>query len=237
MAFEVSGPQPTGSATRSAAQLDAALQQLAPPGVLVGARAITASDLGGLFPVERAAIANSVPARQVEFASGRALLRSLVGENTPIPVGIDRAPVLPAGVRASLAHDARFAVAAVSRDPDVHSIGIDVEPVVPLSAEMAEVILRPDERHLDAHLAFTLKEATYKAWSRLGGRMLEFHDVRLAVGAGSFAADVVADEAHFNGLFVNVGDRWAALVVVTHGARSIGRPGEFLGRRMSRSAV
>ena len=57
--------------------------------------------------------------------------------------------------------------------PGIAALGIDVEPTGPLSAEMAAVILRPDEAGLDAHLAFTLKEAVYKAWSAVGGELID----------------------------------------------------------------
>ncbi|MBK8333258.1 MAG: hypothetical protein IPL07_12960 [Acidimicrobiaceae bacterium] len=57
--------------------------------------------------------------------------------------------------------------------PSVKSLGIDVEPTDPLAAEIGGVILRDDERAMDAHLAFALKEAAYKAWSTGGGRMLD----------------------------------------------------------------
>ena len=109
--------------------------------------------------------------RRHEFATGRALLRQLIGSDVAIPVGPDRAPVLPAGVRASLAHDHGLAVAAVTTDPRVRALGIDIEPVDPLPPDIATVVLRPDEVGLDAHHAFTMKEAAYKAWSRLGGAL------------------------------------------------------------------
>ena len=54
-------------------------------------------------------------------------------------------------------------------DPAIVALGIDIEPATPLSAGVARLILRPEERHLDPHLAFVLKEAAYKAWSELGG--------------------------------------------------------------------
>ena len=55
----------------------------------------------------------------------------------------------------------------------------------------------------------------YKAWSGLGGRMLEFHDVHLKVGETAFHARVQPEEVRFEGRFVTVLSRWVALVVVT----------------------
>ena len=191
----------------------AALQELAPHGVATGARIIDAVDLATLLPAERAAIANSVAVRQREFATGRALLRDLIGSPLEIPVGPTRTPILPAGVVASLAHDRAVAVAAVSRDPLVSALGIDIEPVTPLDDSVARIILRDDEGHLDPHLAFTLKEAAYKAWSNAGGRLLEHHDVRLTLKGTRFTAEVLGETTSLDGSFRHVTGWWVALVV------------------------
>lgn len=195
-------------------ELEVVLAALAPPGIVTGARLITPDDLGGLRVEERAAVANAVPLRQHEFASGRALLRELLGTAAAIPIGPTRAPLLPAGVVGSLAHDRMVVVAVVSRDPSVAALGIDVEPSEPLSGEMARVILRDDERDVDAHLAFTLKEAAYKAWSTGGGRMLDHHEVRVSVEGSSFTATVLPDGRELSGRFATVAGRHVALVIV-----------------------
>jgi 4'-phosphopantetheinyl transferase EntD len=198
-------------------RLDAALRALAPAGVRVGARRIDAGDLATLHPEEEPAVARAVASRRHEFATGRALLRSLIGRDVAIPVAPNRSPVLPAGVVGSLAHDREFAVAAVTTERRVTAIGIDIEPTTALSEDMARSILRADERHLDAHLAFTLKEATYKAWSVLGGRMLEFHEVRLDVAGSAFRAEVVHAGLQFEGVCAETAGRWVAMVVVMDG--------------------
>lgn len=192
-------------------EIDEALRRLAGPDVEVGARQISAADVAGLSASEYLSVARSVPLRQREFASGRALLREVIGFGGSIPVRENRSPQLPAGIVGSLAHDRQFAVAAISRHPDVLSLGIDIEPMDPLNADMARVILRSDE-HLDAHLAFTLKEATYKAWSGLGGRMLDHGDVRLSLNGDRFDAEVRPDDVIFHGYFAMVRNRCVALV-------------------------
>lgn len=202
---------------------------MAPRAVIVGSRRIDAADLGTLFADEQDAIARAVAQRRNEFATGRALLRQLMDHHGSIPVAANRMPDLPPGVRGTLAHDRDYAVAAISRDPWIIGLGIDLEPTKPLTADIADVILRDDERGIDAHLAFTLKEATYKAWSSLGGHMLEHHDVRLTVTGASFRAEVLVIETpaakepaggtpaprrQFSGSFAEVVDRWVALVSV-----------------------
>jgi 4'-phosphopantetheinyl transferase EntD len=191
-----------------------ALHALAPVGVRVGHRRITTGDIADLRGVEVAYVRRAVVARQREFASGRALLREMIGYDGAIPAADDRSPLLPWGWRGSLAHDREFAIAAVSSERSVAALGIDIEPATVLGPEVAALVLRPDEAGLDAHLAFTMKEATYKAWSSLGGRLLDHEDIRLSATAATFRANVVPDRAFFAGTWVRAADRWIALVVV-----------------------
>jgi 4'-phosphopantetheinyl transferase EntD len=192
-----------------------ALGDLAPRSVVTGVRAIVAEDFEALHADERALVGKAVARRRHEFASGRVLLRELLGTTASIVVGATRAPVLPASSVGSLAHDRAVAVAAISRDPSVTAIGIDVEPDEMLTDDLSRVILRADEAGLDAHLAFALKEAAYKAWSNTGGRMLDHHDVRLALDGERFSATVLPDGRRLDGRFVTVDGRHLALVVVT----------------------
>jgi 4'-phosphopantetheinyl transferase EntD len=202
------------TASINEAEIARALKAMAPQGVVTGARAIRPADLDALLDVELAAVSKAVPRRQHEFAGGRVLLRELLGIADAILVGPTRAPVLPPGVVGSLAHDRDVVIAAVSHDPGVTALGVDVEPAGPLSSGVTRLILRDDEVGLDAHLAFTLKEAAYKAWSTSGGRMLDHQDVRIEVGSSSFTATVLPDQRQLDGRFVTVAGRHAALVVV-----------------------
>jgi 4'-phosphopantetheinyl transferase EntD len=194
-------------------ELELGLRLLAIPQVRVGCRRISDLDIGALHEVEAAHVERAVARRRREFATGRELLRSLLGDDLPIPVADDRSPILPDGVRASLAHDDQFAVAVLSRDPSIVALGIDLEPASPLEADEAALILRRDESSLDAHLAFTMKEAAYKAWSTLGGRMLDHRDVRLSVSGGAFEA-TVDGVTTLRGAWRGATARWIALVVV-----------------------
>ena len=202
-------------AVADVAAVAAALRDLAPPGVVTGALAVDPALVAELRPDEAALVAAAVDKRRNEFATGRALLRHLIGSERALLRAPSGAPVLPDGWRASLAHDRHVAVAAASRDPAVRALGVDVEPDTPLASELAAVILRDDERGIDAHLAFALKEAAYKAWSTLGGAFLEHHDVRLDVAAaGSFRACVLSTGTTFPGRYAHAGGRLLALVAV-----------------------
>ncbi len=169
-----------------------------------------------LWPSEQAAVASAVPGRRAEFATGRALLRELLDVSTEIPVRTDRRPEFPTGIVGTLAHDQDIAIAATAAATSCRALGIDIEPTTELELGLGPVICRPEERDLDAHLVFVLKEAAYKAWSSLGGRMLEHQDVSVRVDhrSGDFAATILADAVEFTGRYVTVEDRHLALVTV-----------------------
>jgi 4'-phosphopantetheinyl transferase EntD len=113
-------------------------------------------------------------------------------------------------------------VAVLTNDPAVRGLGVDTEPISPLPPELAEVILRGDESGLDARLAFVLKEAAYKAWSSLGGRLLGHLDVRVQTDGGHFIAAVVEDDVVIEGRFEAVRGRWLAVAVVPSDAAVVG---------------
>jgi len=190
------------------------LRSLAPATVRTGARRIDPSHCTALHAEEHQFVRRAVPKRRNEFATGRLLLRELLDHDGVIGVAPSRAPSWPAGTRGSLAHDRHHAVAAVTRDHRISAIGIDIEPSYELSSELAGAILRPEERAMDAHLVFALKEAAYKAWSSLGGRMLEHHDVVVSTEGGRFEARIVDDDVAYHGSFSTVCDSTVALVIV-----------------------
>jgi 4'-phosphopantetheinyl transferase EntD len=145
------------------------------------------------------------------------LLRELLGDpGVDIGVRPDRAPALPAGWVGSLAHDLEVAVAAVApASAGVAAVGVDVEAAGPMETAEAAIVLRDDEDGLDPRLAFTLKEAAYKAWSGLGGRLLDHHDVRLGLEGTAFVATVVGEGRVLAGRYAAAGGRWLALTVVS----------------------
>ena len=84
-------------------------------------------------------------------------------------------------------------MAAVGRQRDIGSVGIDVEPAVPLPPDMLELIATPNERRkiaddpLRGKLLFAAKEAVYKAVYPLERVFLEFRDIEVDL-AGRTAA-------------------------------------------------
>lgn len=194
------------------AALAAALAEMAPPGVISGVRRIDAADEAHLHPEEVAAIGDARAKRRMEFASGRMLLRELLGRNVPMPIAPSRRPVLPAGIVATLAHDDRFVVAAVTTANNARALGVDVEPIAASDAELDAIVLRPDEAGLDSAMAFVSKEAAYKAFSALGGPVVEHRQIRIAVADTAFTAEFDAGTT-LSGRFSSACDRWVAFVV------------------------
>ena len=195
------------------------LRRLAPDGIRVSARLVAENDVRVMWPSEHAAVASASPGRRREFASGRALLRSLIGAEVALPPSPSRRPAVPDGWVATLAHDSRVVVAAVATTSHASALGIDVEPVATIERDVAEVVVRPDDRVPNALVAFVLKEAAYKAWSGTGGRMLEHHDVRIDAAApdpagADFTATVVPDGVAIRGRYASTAQVWLALAVI-----------------------
>lgn len=63
-------------------------------------------------------------------------------------------------------------------------------------------------------LAFVIKESTFKAWSRPGSQVLDFHDVTVVATNGTFTSTVHGDSPvaeHFKGRYAMWNGRWVAL--------------------------
>jgi 4'-phosphopantetheinyl transferase EntD len=200
------------------AELLAALRAIAPPGVDVGAMPISAEHEATLHPGELELVASAVPRRRREFATGRALLRAMLGTAAPVLVLTSRAPALPVGVVASLAHDGDMAVVVIGAGSAISALGVDLEPIGAVGEAEARVVVRADEAGLDPTLAFVAKEAAYKAWSNSGGGLLDHHDVRITCAAGvlpaAFSAEIVAGGATVHGMLTRTSTRWLAVAAV-----------------------
>ncbi len=144
----------------------AIFDRLDPPQGIFHAAVAIASETG-LWPAEAQAIAGAVPARHAEFAAGRQAARAALGQmDVPacaIPVGPGRAPVWPSGVVGSISHDAGLAAAIVGPADRWQGLGLDIARRVPIDAQTAAVILRPDDPETDPLATFSAKEAAFKA--------------------------------------------------------------------------
>lgn len=174
----------------------------------VGVAACVADEelLDSLIEQERRLVDAAAPTRRAEFAAGRVCAhRALRAIDADVPVigrGPRRQPVWPAGTTGSISHTADVALAvAVLRTATVAGLGVDVEVVGALDAEVRASVLDRDERAAceaapdpaaTATATFCCKEAAFKALYPRLGREIEFLEahVELVDGAG------VVDVAH-----------------------------------------
>ena len=150
-----------------------------------------------VLPEEQAAIAGAVEKRRREYGTvrhcARTALRELGVAPAPILSGARREPLWPPGVVGSLTHCAGYRAAAVGRDREVRTIGIDAEPHQPLTPEVLGLIALDGERaHLEElaatdsrirwdRLLFCAKEAVYKAWFPLTLNWLGFEQAAVTI--------------------------------------------------------
>jgi 4'-phosphopantetheinyl transferase EntD len=174
--------------------LQQALERIAPAGVLVGHRLIALGDENALTPDEAASIASAVPQARRASGAARIVARQLMqrlGYGAPsIPREPSGMPLWPAGLRGSLAHDESVAVAAVTRADVVQTLGVDIEPALPLPADMRDLVLTRREREalpddpLAPRVVFAAKEAVYKAAYPIDHTFLEFADIEVDLVKG-----------------------------------------------------
>jgi 4'-phosphopantetheinyl transferase EntD len=165
------------------------------PGILVCHRLIAPDDASALFPDEAASIPTQVQATRRASGAVRILGRQLLAQMgippCPLPKGPSGAPVWPAGVVGSFAHDDCVAVATLAQRTVVAALGIDIEPAGPLPADLLDVVATARERLMlgrdpgAGRLLFAVKEAVYKAVNPRDGRFLEYHDIDVDLAAGS----------------------------------------------------
>jgi 4'-phosphopantetheinyl transferase EntD len=186
--------------------------RLLPAGVVV-VEATPEMWAGSLYAEEEASIVRAVTKRRREFAAGRNCAREalmkLGFESMPIPVDIDRSPRFPSSVSGSITHTDTYCAAAVVVRGAVASIGIDAELRIPLSDETAPMILSDEELAAYAcanadydlrKLAFSAKEAFYKAYYQTARSWLSFRDAHVTFDMMCGVFDLV--------ILGNADDRW-----------------------------
>lgn len=177
------------------------LRELIPSDVAVVETRDQNGEPPALCPQEAVYVEHALEKRRRDFALGRACARMALAAlddraPTPIPVGEQSAPVWPEGIVGSITHTKGFCAAAVAHASDVVAIGIDAEFVRALSPEERQLVVVGEElcglprgSAWDV-VAFSAKEAVFKAWFPLTRQWLDFVDVQLALDhrAESFVA-------------------------------------------------
>lgn len=176
-------------------------------------------DLPGvtLFPDEEAVIARAVDKRRNEFTTVRGCARAALARlglpPAPIVPGLRGAPQWPPNVVGSMTHCAGYRAAAVARDGDVVTIGLDAEPHDALPAGVLGAVASDEEQARLAALAaarpgvywdrmlFCVKESVYKAWFPLTLRWLGFEDARVDIDPDgqTFTARLLVEGPVVNG--------------------------------------
>ena len=108
----------------SSSTLQLPVDDLASLGIIVGQRLICDGDEYALLPEEADIFAGSVIERRRASGAARILALELLAQlgysrATALPKSASGAPIWPTGIIGSLAHDSRFAIAAVGKRDDV----------------------------------------------------------------------------------------------------------------------
>jgi len=117
--------------------------------------------------------------RRAEYLAGRHCAGNALAQvglvNQTVATGPHRCPIWPSRAKGSISHTSDIAVAAVTREPVINGVGIDIEAVVPdaMAEELARLVLTGDEHHLLASTddskglffssIFSIKESFFKA--------------------------------------------------------------------------
>lgn len=178
-------------------EIRAAIRRMLPAGVVASAGAIGEA-AGPLATVERPPAARMSPRRLQEYSAGRGHARKALeqlGLGSPgVAVGPGRAPLWPAGFVGSISHAGDLVLAVAAPSAAIRGIGVDLEPAVPLDADLVHRVCRPEEvarlpasaapgQH--AKLIFSAKESVYKCIAPLTGVFLEFEDVEILLDMGN----------------------------------------------------
>jgi 4'-phosphopantetheinyl transferase EntD len=153
-----------------------------------------------LHPDEEAFAGTLPEARRAGWVGGRVALRAALDRAQieapdPILATPRGAPLLPPGAIGSVSHKRVIAVALAARaTTPAATLGIDVEEIRPLRADIAARVLTPEERAAlpadgparDAAvlLRFSAKEAIYKALDPWVRRFVGFEEATVALAPG-----------------------------------------------------
>lgn len=168
---------------------------------VVAAELSGAADPSQLPTEEFRLVAHAAPLRQRAFASGRACARAalaLLGCGpVVIPAHAGGGPAWPQGFVGSLTHVDGYSLAVVGLRTHWASLGVDAEWASQVTPDLWPNILTPGEfgrleaapagdRQMLAAIAFSAKEAFYKAQHPLTGAWLDFLDAEVAVEGARF---------------------------------------------------
>jgi 4'-phosphopantetheinyl transferase EntD len=189
------------------------IKSIAEPSILIGHRFIADGDEGALRQEEAVCFQGAISKVRRQAGAARIVARQLLSRLNYNDVAITKtssgAPLWPAGIVGSLAHEERVALAAVARKGDFPALGVDIESAEELPEDLVEIIATSTERSrygksiLRGRQLFAAKEAVYKAIFPLDQCFLDFHDIEVElqkqvarVSYGRTAAVKVSEGSH-----------------------------------------
>jgi 4'-phosphopantetheinyl transferase EntD len=185
---------------RRGERLRALAAEVFDPSIAIAATRIDGFDGTELIGTEADAMVHASQRRRAEFTAGRVAGRRSMALEEGIPMGPDRAPVWPDGIRGSITHAGDWALAATSRS--VRMIGVDLEPAEPLPEDVMDTILWDTEKEwidrstdpgLMARVVFSAKECAYKAQYPITRRLFGFGVFRITIQENRFFAEFQQD--------------------------------------------
>lgn len=149
-------------------------------------------DPATLHPEEMMSLPGGSPKRWREFAAGRACARRAMSELSlpegPVRRSADRTPMWPPGMVGSISHCPGLVAAIVAPSTVARGVGVDVERAL-LAASLRPLVMGVQKDAFSAFeaiygsralaVAFSTKEAAFKATYPLHGQMLGFDDIWL----------------------------------------------------------
>lgn len=137
----------------------------------------------------------AVDKRKSEFLAGRYCAKTVLAElgidNFTINADKNRCPLWPSGIKGAITHSNTTALAAVTKNPSVTGVGIDIESVIEAKTmnDIQSAILHGhDADFLDSakvsretvfSLIFSIKESFFKAAYPSVGRYFDFDAVNI----------------------------------------------------------
>lgn len=161
------------------------LTKLAPPGA-----ACSAGEIGdpppSRYSEEEATVSDATATRQREFRGGRLHARLALARlnvpSGPIARLPDRAPNWPPAYVGSISHSRVLCAAIAAPCSRLAGIGIDIEPLAPVSRLLGPAILTKAEQadpRRSVLRSFAAKEAVFKACSSAGAGSPGFQDIEI----------------------------------------------------------
>lgn len=159
-----------------------------------------------LFGEENINSVNFSEGRLMDFSTGRYCARKAFEYfgvyDIPIPVGEKREPLWPQGFVGSISHCKPMAGAVIARNDQVLSVGLDIEELGRVTADLWDYVFTENERgylnkldkveqEIQATGIFCVKEAFYKFQFPLTGKFLGFQEVEVLMQESSISLEII----------------------------------------------